>query len=556
MAKNPDIRREIDSALAADSREYGPFRGIITPWDLSLDPEENFRKGRGQKLGRGDQTHFGAIEGTSPDSLRTKLVDGVNSKESTPTRFPLEPDNWVPRLHTEDGLGRDNVWASRMIVEHNHIATLRDHRSTQWIDQGNDQTFANSQDALWITKRRATIKHKELEYDKAGFLASLRSKDGAKSRGALAINIGKNGGFLADTVRVAQIEHLITFRPKRPLFEVVPVGEDTNPKEKRATLKNGLGGKVGARADVGTKFPNILPGAEVEAAFRGDAPFKYDDIRIASFKPEDRPDDSPLDEGDVLRQCFIYVDTEDQRDILPLLDNLEDPTSNQPPIPKKPHFPFKFFVRMPDESDTTYDYSYHTNPGADYYSYAGSFSLGDVGSPPPPADDTQPDGDPRPGVETPGSFGAGVPGLVQGQHGWMHPQSPEHSQRVNALSNDGTALMPAGTFYITKPKGFSRILVETMLKPTDPIPAGQTIELNMSIGQFKDDEGPPKFFAAAIKLDDTTSTTVYTRNVLEFKGWEREQAIPLIVLFYRRTDLTPQPDADIAILRHRTTFRK
>ena len=539
MAKQRDIRRQIDQALAADSREYGIFRGTLTPWDFSFKPTKNFGNSRGAKIGRGDQVHFGAIESTNPDSLRSRLIDGV-SVGRTPSRFPLEPDNWVLRLHTEGGLGRDNVWSHRMIVEHNHFAKNRDHRSTIWVDQEDSQIWAFSQDAFWITKRRASVAHDELDFDAAGFLKGVSGgKSTGKERGALALNISKQGGFAADTKRMGQLWHIFTFVPTKPTaVTTAVVNEDTNPKAKLKTEEEGLGGKAAAGADVGEKIKNQDPRQEAELCLRGDVKFKYNDIDIASFDPEVEPDTSPEDgEGEEIRPVFFYVKTNEVVDPDNKLDNLSDSSSNHKAIPRETKAAFKWYYKVDEETTSSYDASYHgVPPASDYY-----YEATRQGQATPPGDGGNPDGSPQEGPKTP--TGDELRPSRQCQHGHSESQSQAFTQKFNVFPPD-VDVTPVANFIYRKPPGKTRMNIEIMCKVSDALAAGEVIEMNVIVGEFKDDKGPEVISKAKFELTVASSTTIWTRFQLSFKGFQKA-ARKVTVLLARRTDITPHPTPEV-----------
>jgi len=128
------IRSQIDAALRSSDREYAAQKNMFVPWDLSKNPGANLRE---EKLGFMDSTHGMAILDFDPETSRNTLADGLNKKSSVTAYRPMEPDNWVLRLHGLDGRGIDNVWALRMQTEHDRKrpATSRGHRSTIWVDQ-------------------------------------------------------------------------------------------------------------------------------------------------------------------------------------------------------------------------------------------------------------------------------------------------------------------------------------------------------------------------------------------------------------------------------------
>jgi len=230
-----------------EETEYRINRGMLAFWDLSNQPETNDRE---KKLGRADPTRGAAFFDWDEEAQSGKIADGLTNRGSTITSIRhFEPDNFVLRLHTELGRGKDGVWALRNIVEHENLAAERGHRSTMWIDQCPDQHWAYSQDAFWIKKLSASVAHREVQFNGAGFLSMLLEKDKgttfklggtlkffgalfippiivkggvpvsqnppskqqatAAERAALMLNISKRGGYATDGKDCGQLWHVL-----------------------------------------------------------------------------------------------------------------------------------------------------------------------------------------------------------------------------------------------------------------------------------------------------------------------------------------------------------
>jgi hypothetical protein len=221
-------------------------------------------------------------------------------------------------------------------------------------------------------------------------------------------------------------------------------------------------------------------------------------------------------------------------------------------------------VQPGDGGYDTYDYSWH-HPGGGYYGGYGAQWQG--GIPTPESDVTSLDPVPTPTapvaptdvditsfepVPTPSTN----PAAQQAQHGWSAPQSPAFSQRVNIFDGvDGKNVV--GTFVMTKPMGRSIIQIDTWLRVSDPIPMGQTIQMDIKIGQWLDDEGPEVFGSQRLVLTDGNITSASLKRFsCAFAGLDATKSRMMTVYFERRNDLnTPQVDVEVFVARHLSRFR-
>ena len=205
------MRQSTESSFPNSPQKFGSLKSTIIFLDTSEDPADN--GDRDKKLGVGDGTHGGWLQDFDKEAGIGEYVDGFQGK-SYSAYCLMEPDNWILRYHTEDGRkGKDNVWAIRGVVDHENKHAERKHRSTMWIDQCKEQNWAFSADAFWIKRLGATIDHKELWVNKAGFLVMPYTggdlSAGPKVRAALMFNVSKNGGYVTDGVKAGQLWHVL-----------------------------------------------------------------------------------------------------------------------------------------------------------------------------------------------------------------------------------------------------------------------------------------------------------------------------------------------------------
>lgn len=342
-------------------REYGQNQSLLPLWDCSGRPSKNDRL---LKLGQSIAQRGVAIFSFDRKNRATQIVDGLHGSDVN-TIAQFEPDNWVPRLHTPGGRGPDNVWALRLVVEHDNKSDKLEHRSTIWVDQCEQQHWAWSMDALWVVNLQASVADQEIQFNGAGFLDQLygasaggrrssgfrgTSRQGVSNaadpnapivpirpptptqggsggpgqtqaagtgatRGALAINISKVGGFLSDGELIGQIWHILS----------IPEPEKATPKPKDGTC---------------------APYKKSEAAIRGDVAFHLDaDLASLSFCDESQTAGSEYDEGDLIFGQHIVLD--DVNELPPDRENQDDLDSNQPELPRRDRKGIWVCIRVP-----------------------------------------------------------------------------------------------------------------------------------------------------------------------------------------------------------------
>lgn len=207
-------------ALPEGLSRLGAMRQHLVFWDLSAAPADN--SNRPDKIGKGetDTTRGIALNGFSRSTLRAQFADGFKGEPYVSTRN-LEPDNFILRLHNPLGQGRDNVWALRLIADHQHKHGEREHRSTMVIDQCTTQNWAWSADLMRVLRRRSDLTHEELHLTAAGFLPGVydptRAVAGIPKRGTLAMNVSRQAGFFSDGKSVAQYHHFFSHYRATPI---------------------------------------------------------------------------------------------------------------------------------------------------------------------------------------------------------------------------------------------------------------------------------------------------------------------------------------------------
>ena len=112
-----------------------------------------------------------------------------------------------------------------------------------------------------------------------------------------------------------------------------------------------------------------------------------------------------------------------------------------------------------------------------------------------------------------------------------------------------------GTMVFTKPIGYNAILFEMWVTVSDPIAAGEKIEMNVMIGQGKDLKTPPSFETRAFTLTDTNITAgTWKRVGMLFKGYDARRTRSFTGFIVRRNDSTKTPisSRQVWTLKYRT----
>src|SRR3990167_7718967 len=495
----------IPSAARGHDWEHGFLQRTLALWDLTYLPLTNDRE---KKAGSGTGQLGGAIHYFDPDTNLTSAVDGVSNLDAHLSPIPftaerlVEPDNFLLRFHTDRGHFKDGMWALRMIADHTNAAAERTMRSTHVIDQEGAQAWGALSDLFWITDKVATNSHEELNINGAGFLAQLYGfPHSVNRRGALALNVARNAGFVTDGTFIGPLAHILKF-----------------PGAGGGTQSAGRG----------------RPAEQRELGLNADAGRSYTDGKVACWPTIDKAPTAVTDTGATEKKVFFYLGEPGTPDY----GMGSDGKSNHTEIARSAWPRLAGFVKIDPSpyggSSSHYDYSWHSNPPStddpndDSESVAGGTAADGEGIPDNdgtnPDDSARPEGEPVASVDT--------TGLAEPcDHGHLPAESPAMSQRTNSfpysLDHDIAAVLND-----TKPVGYTGVTVTLSCRPSGAIAVGSKIELNVGIGASDmEGVGPQEFFYAAAQFDSTTDVTEWQDITLPFTGFDAdvEQFLQIIV---------------------------
>lgn len=395
-------------------------------WDTSLGPVTNDRI---QKLGNFG-SRMGAIAGLFDEQTQSfMLLDGYHRGMDVTSIWPLEPDNWTPRLHDELGHGRDNTWDLRLSADHTNPQSSRSTRNTFVIDQETQQQWGQLGDIFRVIEKGTDVDDKELFYTDAGFLeifsaaqdpkggsVQLPTIVGNPKRGAVALDISRNLGYVCDTGDYAQLSHIMVLltppksdvatpsgggdpnRPdvatpptnsnRPPVASVDPNDPNWRPPDNRRPGEIGgsgnnfqvVGGVINVNGNPIASQPQpsstpaqdnsnpTRPKTENELGLRLDTGWLVDKQgKVARFTDEQPPSGADQGEGDI-KLCTIFVlDNDAEPD--DKLDTRTDDKSNHEQLPKPvKKKKFAAWVKIPKPGSCEchhYDHSYHHNPPDD-----------------------------------------------------------------------------------------------------------------------------------------------------------------------------------------------
>lgn len=344
--------KSLGSVSRPGDREYGVNQSMLAFWDLSGQPSKNQRL---VKLGQFVGQRGVAIFSFDAATRATTLVDGLHGSD-TNSVAPMEPDNYVPRLHS----AADIVWATRLITEHDNASDVKAHRSTIWVDQCENQHWAWSMDAFWIVNMQVQICDPEIQFNGASFLPMFfvggqtgggrggrrsklseqgpetivpirpprpvegggpggvgstvtRPRAGTPTRGSLAHNVSKKGGYITDGKFIGQLWHIFS----------IPEPEKKGP----------------------TPPDTCAPFDKSEGALRGDVAFHVEfDLAALSFC-ESEEDGSAHDEGDLI--FGEHLVREQVNELPPDREHEADDKSNQPELERRDLKGIWICVRVP-----------------------------------------------------------------------------------------------------------------------------------------------------------------------------------------------------------------
>lgn len=357
---SPD--KALGSVSRPGDREYGVGQSMHAFWDLSGQPDKNERL---VKLGQNVGQRGVAIFSFNASTRATTLVDGLHGNDVNSVAA-MEPDNYVARLHSEGGRGADNVWAIRLITEHDNPSDEKGHRSTIWVDQCESQHWAWSMDAFWIVNLQVKIKDPEIQFNGASFLPMFFV--GGQTGGGGGGTPGRRGARKRAPETVPG--PIIPIRPPLPVEGGGPGGVGSTvagprfPAPTRGTLSQNVSKKGGYITDgkfIGqlwhifsipepekkspTPPDTCAPFCKSEGSLRGDVAFHVDfDLAALSFC-ESEEDGSEHDEGDLI--FGEHVVREELNDLPPDREHEEDDKSNQPILERRDLKGIWICVRVP-----------------------------------------------------------------------------------------------------------------------------------------------------------------------------------------------------------------
>lgn len=296
--------------------------------------------------------------------------------------------------------------------------------------------------------------------------------------------------------------------------------------------------------------------SEAELVLRGDVGIKWKKGTGQFEEPVDPA--NPVEVDGTTYPVHMYLDSSKIGASAALAPENND-QSNQVQIAKKQHKPIKWYVKVPGGGGEQHhdDYSYHSPP---WYNGGSSSSSPPYGSIPsedptsggqtsPPSTGRDPAGglyigefDPSPLTNAPSQ---------QAQFGGAPPASPGLTQRFNVFPKR-TNLNPIALRTVNKYKGFTNIEVELLLKPSDAIGGGDSVEMNVIMIPFTDLDVPSQVYRAAVVIDSTVpggSSAEWSRVKIPFRGFARDQAFPITFALERRSDVSPNANVEIWVMQ-------
>lgn len=406
-------------------------------WDTSLGPVTNDPI---QKLGNFG-SRMGAIAGLFDDKSQSfTLLDGYHKGLDVTSFWPLNPDNWTPRLHDELGHGKDSTWDVRLSADHTNKDSSRETRNTFITDQETQQQWGELGDIFRVIQKGTDVDDKELFYTDSAFLEifspaqdprgggnGLPLIQGNKKRGAVGVDISRNLGMVCDKSDFGAFSHVMVFlKPQKPPVAtpgggnpVETPGANSNERPPVASVdpndpsfqppSNNRPGELGGS---GNKFQVVggvinvngspihsqppppppppadddsnptRPKKENELGLRLDTGWLVDKLgKVARFTDEQPPSGADQGDGDI-KLCTIFVlDSDASPD--DKLDTLVDDNSNHKKIPKPvKKKKFAAWVKVPKPGNCEchhYDYSYHHPPPGSSPTSSGAASVSTPG---------------------------------------------------------------------------------------------------------------------------------------------------------------------------------
>lgn len=319
-------------------------RQMLGFWNLSEDPEDN--SDLEKIFGKGGPGTVGmAILDFDDDTRTMQLADGYHGKKIHGRR-PMDPHNYVPRIHSKDGKGNKSVWSHRSVVDSTNKDHEREHRSMIYVDACQKMTWSFARDLEYVLKfggGGASVDHEEIKFDDAGFLPAMTGKNkGKDERGVRSINMSKRGAYISDKAVIAQLWHIlhIAVASKPPK----PVKDD----KKGSRTGKGPGRTV---AEDRPSEPGETEAAEcgvVSEAFgvlRGDVEWQFKTRKAHLAMDCENP--YPQTEGE-FHTGWFYIDPR-AMPCPPVPELSEDDASNQKILPRALHESIRPVVLCPRE---------------------------------------------------------------------------------------------------------------------------------------------------------------------------------------------------------------
>lgn len=300
------------------------------------------------------------------------------------------------------------------------------------------------------------------------------------------------------------------------------------------------------------------PEDKFELVMRGDMGIKWS-AGLGQFE-EPVPPVKPTELDGVKLPVHLYLDPQKigPNDALAPAENSDN---NQKAIKKIKKKKIKWYVKVPGGGgDHPHDdYSYHSYPWDGHGSSSSSMSP-DMSS--SPDEDTSGGGYPLP----PG-FGTNPGGVLfngesaatavtnaptqQVQFGGAPPNSPALSQRFNIFPFR-TSLIPTAFRTFRKLKGITDLEVILWVKPSDAIPGGESVEMNITLIPMESLNPPTHVWRKAFIVDDTWpggASGAWTKKVIKFNGFDAAEEYPVTFNIARRSDVSPNySDTEIWVM--------
>lgn len=332
---------------AQDDERFALGFTEIVPWDLSYRPVKNLYL---YKVGVLGTTRAVAMDKVSEKTLLRRLANGIDN-ESAPaggsaaggsaedssgaeksksskidTRRPLEPDNWVLRLHQPEGKKNLSTWALRLIADNSNRSSSMENRGTMWTDQGDHQLWDFSSNLLQLTDMQTPVESAELAFNGAGFLGLLYPDPAASgavmTRGALALCVHRNKGHVTDGGSVGALSHIVTFDSSKPSVATEGGGG-----------KKPIRGATVVQVEAEPRKATSQPSKKDELLLRADAGIYFGPGKVGRWL--DEPDGKPKkgEDADERRRVLLFLDDAAVPD--DKLDTAKDGNSNHEVLPKK-----------------------------------------------------------------------------------------------------------------------------------------------------------------------------------------------------------------------------